>query len=235
MKRFWNISENGGENTLTINGYIAEESWFSDDVTPKQFEDDLKKIKGDLTVRINSGGGDCFSAARIYTMLKEHDGKITVKIDSIAASAASVVAMAGDTVLMSPTAVIMIHNPASLIFGEVADLEQGIEMLTEVKEAIINAYELKTKLPRATISEMMDAVTSMSAQMAIDLGFADDMLFKDDNSNVTVDAYMWSSKSAVMATVNAMRHKLRKKTEQTDDTPKTPVDILDKRLSLLKY
>lgn len=230
MRKFWNFTSSENENILRIDGYIAEESWFSDDVTPKQFAAELADIKGDLTVWLNSGGGECFSASQIYTMLREHDGKITVKIDGIAASAASVVAMAGDTVLMSPTSVVMIHNPASFIFGEVADLEQGIEMLTEVKNSIINAYEAKTKLPRSKISEMMDSETWMSAQKAIELGFADDMLFKSDST--AVDSYMWSSKSAVMATVNAMRQKLPPKHTNTN---KTQIDTLDKRLSLLKY
>ena len=144
MRKFWNFESADDKNVLRINGYIAETSWFEDDVTPQQFAAELANIKGDLTVWINSGGGDCFAASQIYTMLKEHNGSVTVKIDGIAFSAASVIAMAADKILMSPTSLLMAHNPATMIFGEVSDLEQAIEMLNAVKESIINAYEQKT-------------------------------------------------------------------------------------------
>lgn len=236
MKRFWNfISNEEGVSELRIDGYISEISWFDDDVTPKEFEKELKQCKGDLTVWLNSGGGDCFAASSIYTMLQEYkkNGKITVKIDGIAASAASVITMAGDEVLMSPTANLMIHNPASIIFGEVSDLESGIEMLTEVKESIINAYVLKTKLPRSKISKLMDAETWMNTHKAIELGFADGIMYADDAAAASDDSepFMWNANTAVLATVNAMRFKLPKKQQKNDGTP---FEILDKRLSLLK-
>lgn len=109
MKRkFWNWMDD--ENTLYLDGYIAQESWFGDEVTPKLFKDELVNRNGDITIWINSPGGDVFAASQIYTMLKEYNGKVTVRIDGIAASAASVIAMAGDTVEMSPTSMMMIHN-----------------------------------------------------------------------------------------------------------------------------
>lgn len=232
MRKFWNFdSFDEGESILSINGYIAEESWFSDDVTPKIFKSELDKVKGNLTVWVNSYGGEVWAASQIYTMLQEHKskGRITVKIDGIAASAASVIAMSGDEILMSPTSCLMIHNPASFIYGEVKDLENGIELLTEVKESIINSYAMKTGLSRAKISHMMDDETWMSAQKAVDLGFADSMMYKNDDDVIT-DSYMWSNRSAVLATVNAMRQKL----PQKNISPKTQIDSLDKRLSLLK-
>lgn len=165
--------------TLHLNGTIAEESWFDDDVTPQLFKDELYAGEGDVTVWINSPGGDCVAAAQIYNMLKEYNGNITVKIDGIAASAASVIAMAGTTVLMSPVSMLMIHNPATLAFGDAGDMKKAIEMLNEVKESIINAYELKTGLSRAKISHLMDSETWMNAYKAVELGFADDILFRD--------------------------------------------------------
>lgn len=165
--------------TLHLNGTIAEESWFDDDVTPQLFKDELYASEGDVTVWINSPGGDCVAAAQIYNMLKEYNGNITVKIDGIAASAASVIAMAGTTVLMSPVSMLMIHNPATLAFGDAGDMKKAIEMLNEVKESIINAYELKTGLSRAKISHLMDSETWMNAYKAVELGFADDILFRD--------------------------------------------------------
>ena len=102
-RKFWNWTKNEEtqERILHLNGTIAEESWFDDDVTPKIFEGELKAESGDVVVWINSPGGDCFAASQIYNMLKEYSGKVTVKVDGIAASAASVIAMAGDTVYVS--------------------------------------------------------------------------------------------------------------------------------------
>ena len=164
---------------LHLNGTIAEESWFDDDVTPKLFEDELKAGSGDVTVWINSPGGDCVAAAQIYNMLKEYKGNVTVKIDGIAASAASVIAMAGAKVLMSPVSMLMIHNPMTVAMGNVDEMQKAIEMLDSVKDSIINAYQIKTGMTRAKISHLMDAETWMDANKAVELGFADDILFRD--------------------------------------------------------
>lgn len=104
---------------------------------------------GDITVWINSPGGDCIAAAQIYNMLMDYKGNVTVKIDGIAASAASVIAMAGNKVIVSPVSMIMIHNPATIAAGDTAEMQKAIAMLDEVKESIINAYEIKTGLSRA--------------------------------------------------------------------------------------
>lgn len=141
---------------------------------------------------INSPGGDCVAAAQIYNMLTDYKGNVTVKIDGIAASAASVIAMAGTQVLVSPVSMLMIHNPATMAFGDHAEMQKAIDMLGEVKESIINAYERKTHLSRAKLSHLMDAETWMNANMAVELGFADGFIERsagkksdeeDDNSN----------------------------------------------------
>ena len=181
-KKFWkwrNQAEAGTapeERTLFLNGTIAEESWFDDDVTPQLFKDELNAGSGDITVWINSPGGDCVAAAQIYNMLSNYKGKVTVKIDGIAASAASVVAMAGDTVLVSPVSMLMIHNPATIAWGDHAEMQKAIDMLAEVKESIINAYVLKTGLSRPKLSHLMDAETWMDANKAVELGFADEIM-----------------------------------------------------------
>lgn len=183
--KFWkwrNQTETGtapAERTLSLNGTIAEESWFDDDVTPQLFKDELNAGSGDITVWINSPGGDCVAAAQIYNMLSTYNGKVTVKIDGIAASAASVIAMAGDTVLVSPVSMLMIHNPATIAWGDHSDMQKAIDMLSEVKESIINAYVLKTGLSRAKLSHLMDAETWMDANKAVELGFADDIIVRD--------------------------------------------------------
>ena len=186
---------------------------------------------------INSPGGDVFAASQIYAMLKEHKGNVKVKVDGIAASAASVIAMAGRSVEMTPTACLMVHNPATVIFGEVSDLEQGIELLGEVKEAIINAYELKTNLPRETISKLMDAETWMNANKAVELGFADKVLYDDDEEDGY--SYLFTRGSCENSIVNAMKSKLKKKPDPQEaakeTVPKgTSLSELEKRLSLIK-
>lgn len=184
-RKFWNwkshkalnqANEEVAERILELSGTIAEESWFDDDVTPQLFKDELNAGSGDITVWINSPGGDCVAAAQIYNMLTQYKGNVTVKIDGIAASAASVIAMAGNTVLMSPVSMMMIHNPATVAFGDHAEMQKAIDMLAEVKESIINAYVIKTGLTRAKLSHLMDAETWMDANKAVELGFADDII-----------------------------------------------------------
>ena len=197
------------ERVLSLNGTIAEDSWFDDDVTPAMFKDELNSGSGDITVWINSPGGDCVAAAQIYNMLTEYPGKVTVKIDGMAASAASVIAMAGNEVLMSPVSMMMIHNPATVAFGDHAEMEKAIEMLDAVKESIINAYVLKTSLSRAKLSHLMDSETWMDANQAMELGFADGMLgsegIKDFVSQAdNAEAVMFSRKAVNNALVNKL-------------------------------
>ena len=172
MKRkFWNWVSSDEGRTLYLDGAIAEETWFGDEVTPKQFKAELLSEEGDITIWINSPGGDVFAASQIYNMLMDYKGKVTVKIDGIAASAASVIAMAGYDVFISPTGLMMIHNPMTIAFGDAGEMEKAISMLSEVKESIINAYEIKTGLSRTKLSHFMDAETWFNAKKAVELGF----------------------------------------------------------------
>lgn len=229
-KKFWNWVKNEEGRTLYFDGYIAQDSWFDDDITPKQFKSELTNSEGDIVVWLNSPGGDVFAASQIYNMLKEYNGKVTVKIDGIVASAASVIAMAGSEILMSPVAMMMIHNPATVIFGEASDLQSGIDMLSEVKKSIINAYEQKTSLPRNKISKMMDAETWFSAQKAVELGFADKVLYED--SEEVTDGFIFDK----VTVTNALMRKIPKvKETHTVENTGTPQEQLLKRLELLKY
>ena len=178
MKKFWNwIKDSDDTRILRLEGPIDEESFWGDEITPKMFRDELESGEGNVTVWINSPGGNVFAAAEIYTMLKDYKGSITVKIDAIAASAASVVAMAGDTVQMSPVAMLMIHDPSTVAMGNTKDMEKAIEVLNEVKESIINAYAAKSGLTHARIANLMSNETWMNARKAVELGFADEILF----------------------------------------------------------
>jgi ATP-dependent Clp protease protease subunit len=228
--KFWNWVKNEEGRTLYFDGYIAQDSWFDDEITPKQFKAELTATEGDISVWLNSPGGDVFAASQIYNMLKEYKGKVTVKIDGIAASAASVIAMAGNEILMSPVAMMMIHNPSTVIFGEAADLQSGIDMLSEVKESIINAYEQKTGLPRSKISKMMDAETWFSAKKAVELGFADKVLYEDTEENAT-DGFIFDK----VTVTNTLLRKIPKaqKTQPVVETG-TPHEQLLTRLNLIK-
>lgn len=213
MKKFWNWQtiqndEEQSERVLFLNGTIAEETWFDDDVTPRIFREELERNKGDITVWINSPGGDCIAAAQIYNLLMEHKGNVTIQIDGIAASAASVIAMAGTKVKMSPVSMLMIHNPMTAIFGDSQEMQRGIEMLAEVKESIINAYEIKTGLSRSKISKLMDAETWMNARTAMNLGFADEVSTKPLQPTEQPEITTMYSKVAVQ---NSLKDKIIQK------------------------
>ena len=226
MKKFWNWVKNEDGRTLYLDGVIAEESWFGDEVTPKQFKSELNNDGGDITIWINSPGGDVFAASQIYNMLMDYKGDVTVKIDGIAASAASVIAMAGGEVHMSPVSMMMIHNPMTIAFGDTAEMKKAIQMLSEVKESIINAYELKTGLSRTKLSHMMDDESWFNSKKAVELGFADAIMFQEESNQDSSDEGIIYNK---MAVVNSFLHKLPQKKTGTDIT------ILDKRLDLLKF
>jgi ATP-dependent Clp protease, protease subunit len=222
--RFWqfrNVSEEEAE--LRISGEIVSDDdawiyeWFEIQHTaPNPFREALAQYKGkNLTVWIDSWGGDVLAAAGIYNALKEHRGKVTVKIDGKAVSAASVIAMAGDEVFMSPVGIMMIHNPWTFAKGEAKDMRHVADVLDEIKDTIINAYQLKTGLSRNKISRMMDEETWMSAKKAVSEGFADGILYTDnaatEEDDATVQNAFSFSRLAIQNSVNAaMRRFLEK-------------------------
>lgn len=199
------------------------------------FRNELFSKKGPITLWINSPGGDCIAASQIYTMLMDYPDEVTVKINGIAASAASVIAMAGTKVLMAPTALIMIHNPATITMGDHEDMKRAIEMLDEVKESIINAYEIKTGVSRIKLSHLMDAETWMNANKAIELGFADDVLKDEKQSEPTFSAYAFSRKAVATNLLNKMAEK--NKPIQAEESLKPQgrsIDELKERLLIIK-
>ena len=236
MKKFWNWTDQTetSERTLFLNGTIAEESWFDDDVTPQLFKDELMSGSGNITVWINSPGGDCVAAAQIYNMLMDYKGDVTVKIDGIAASAASVIAMAGTKVLVSPVSMLMIHNPMTAAFGNSDEMQKAIEMLGSVKDSIINAYEIKTGLSRAKLSHLMDAETWMDANKAVELGFADEIMqrsMETENTAVPTVSMLYSKANVV----NSLMEKIAAKCAiQPKAETKHRADDLMERLNLIK-
>ena len=232
MRKFWSFSDEGNIRTLRIEGQIADETWFGDEVTPQLFKNDLNAGKGDITLWINSPGGDVFAAAQIYNMLMDYKGNVHVIIDGLAASAASVIAMAGTTVSMSPVAMMMIHNPWTIAQGEAKDMEKIIEMLGEIKESIVNAYELRTGLSRAKISHLMDSESWFNARKAVELGFADKILFGKDESKEELELSSYSFSRATAD--HNLVVKLQAKIDSYKPLLTTPLNQLRKRLDLLK-
>lgn len=236
-----------GERTLYLEGPIAEESWFGDEVTPKEFKDELDGGSGPILVHINSPGGDVFAASKIYTMLMDYPYEVNVQIDALAASAASVIAMAGTHVAMSPTSMMMIHNPMTVAFGDTAEMKKAIDLLNEVKDAIINAYQIKTGLSNAKLSHLMDDETWMSAHKALELGFCDEVLFSDTANENAPAGFAFSTAFAAACLVN----RVIASTEQQEPAPEpeapaeptpaepenteSPAPDYENRLMQLKY
>ena len=235
MRKFWKWknSQESEERILELNGTIAEESWFDDDITPRMFKEELYQGNGPVTIWINSPGGDCIAASQIYTMLMDYKGPVTVKIDGIASSAASVIAIAGTKVLISPTALVMIHNPSTGAFGDHRDMEKAIELLGEVKESIINAYVLKTNLSRTVLSHMMDSETWMNANKAIELGFADGLL-EDEKKMVPTESYQFSTKEFEDRLLNKMTDKTKGEPEPKK-TGRNVIELKNELNKIKKY
>ena len=232
-KKFWNWArdaDESGERVLYFDGEISDETWWGDEITPAMFKSELFSDKGDITIWLNSPGGDCIAASQIYAMLMDYPHNVTVKIDGIAASAASVIAMAGTKVLMAPTALMMVHNPLTIAIGDTDEMQKAISMLDEVKESIINAYQVKTNQSRAKISHWMDAETWMNANKAIELGFADGVL-EDSKRHKATPTYAFSRR----AVTNSLLDKVKTK-EQPQPEPEPQgvlAESLQQRLNLI--
>ena len=227
-RKFWNWVRNDNEDRiLVLNGEISNETWYGDEITPQIFRSELNSGQGKVTVWINSPGGDCFAAAQIYNMLMEYPGTVDVHIDGIAASAASVIAMAGNHVAISPVGMMMIHNPATVSIGDEWEMKKAMDMLSEVKESIINAYELKTGLPRKQLSNMMNAESWMNAKKALELGFADSILYDGDDEDDEPEGMIFSR----AAVTNSLLNKLKAQVPKPDN--RVDASVLNKRLDLI--
>lgn len=244
MKKSWNFikNEDTGETELYFEGPISTDTWLGDEITPGLFKDELSKHPGNLTVWLCSPGGDVFAASQIYTMLRNHKGKITVKIDALAASAASVVAMAGDETLISPTGMLMVHDPACLASGNKADMEKAIALLDEIKEGIINAYVRKTGLSRNKISKLMDDETWLNAEKALQLGFVDGILFDEKEQQESEENIPDEDADKPQRNTASMQYSpiqttasFMQKISALAPAKGVPIDQLEKRLELLKY
>ena len=188
-QKFWRIVNEAESDSaeLLLYGEISDVTWWGDEVTPKQFAEDLAAIGGkDLTVRVNSPGGDVFAAQAIYNQLKLYTGRVTMRIDGIAASAATIITCAGDTVIMPSNALYMIHNPKSALFGyyDAKEMSKYAETLDTVRDTILAVYSKRVgdSLTDEQLQQKMDAETWMTAKEAQEYGFVDEI---DDGVKVT--------------------------------------------------
>ncbi|WP_071124828.1 head maturation protease, ClpP-related [Leptotrichia massiliensis] len=177
--KFWNVMKNDEEKSaeLILYGSIGSDEYW-DDISDKAFKQDIENL-GDvenITLHINSPGGSVFSAVAIANTLKNHKAKITANIDGLAASAATIITSACDTVRMPKNALFMVHNPITFAYGNNQDMQKTLEMLNKVKNSIIETYLNKAKTDKETLSELMDNETWMSAEEAKEYGFVDEIL-----------------------------------------------------------
>jgi ATP-dependent Clp protease protease subunit len=178
MSKFWKMKKvnNSAKNVaeLILYGDISDQSWCGDEITPKQMSDELKAF-GDvdeIIVRINSCGGDVFAGVAIHSMLKRHKAKIIVYIDGLAASIASIIAMAGDEIIMPNGAMLMIHNPWSVAWGESKDFRKMADTLDTIRESMLEIYVDKTGMKSDEVIALLDAETWLTATEAVAQGFA---------------------------------------------------------------
>jgi len=238
MSKFWKFidktrtTEDGEVHQvriLRLDGPIDTEIWWGDEVTPETFREELEAVPGDIELWINSPGGDVFAAVQIYNMLMEHKGHITVMIDALAASAATIVAMAGADVFMTPGAMMMIHNPATIAFGDHNNMQKAIDILDEVKESIINAYQIKTGLSRAKLGKLMEDETWMNARRAVELGFADKIAYADGEKDTAPDAADFSAKAYIASVTNKLIKAFQSVPETTHEPVPEPENSVDAR------
>ena len=204
-----------------------------DAVSPRDVESQLEASNGeDLEVEINSPGGDVYSGSEIYTALKSYPGKVKVSIVGVAASAASVIAMAGDHVSISPTAQLMIHNVSGMVVGDYRVLDHESQVLKDYNVSIANAYALKTNLEQKELLGLMNKETWMNAQQALEKGFADEIMFDEGNK-------LAAAANGVMLPpqmVSKLRSVLKKDQNPYPPAPEpakqAPVDIYQKKILL---
>lgn len=220
MKQFWKWSKNevsSSRSELIIEGVVASESWYGDEVTPKQFRDELNAHSGDLTVRINSPGGDVYAGVSIYNALTEYDGNVTVKVDGMAASIASVIAMAGDDIQMLPGSQMMVHKPWTVAMGNSDDLEEVVAYLKKVGENVTSIYTERTGLSTERVSELLDAETWLNPEEAVELGFADKVIQPKQKSTEAVTNLLSDMKASVQAAILQPAMSLKTKLEDAQE------------------
>ena len=227
MSKFWKWTKAESGSELILEGVIASESWFEDEVSPKMFREELSQRPGALTVRINSPGGDVFAGVSMYNMLNEHEGTVTVKVDGMAASIASLIAMAGDKIIMLPGSMMMVHQPWTVAVGNADELQQVADMLEKTCESMVPIYSARTGLSEDRVKDLLEGDgksdgTLMTATEAVELGFADEALVaKSSGQSASITEVISSMKSAIMQPVMSLKTR-KAEADNATDKPEEP-------------
>lgn len=212
-------------------GTLYDQIGVNDYTSPKKVKAQLKDcaFSNDLIVNVSSGGGDVFAASEIYTMLRDSGKKVTVNIQGLAASAASVISMAGDTVRISPTAQIMIHKASNGIQGNADGMSHNANVLDGIDKSIAAAYVAKTGMKESDLIQMMSNETWLTAKDAVDKGFADEIMFDDEANNRN---YQNSTFGTVIT--DAVATQFLNSIQQTEKQPSQPVNsVRERKLAIL--
>ncbi len=177
---------------INLNGYIDDEVWFGDEVTPETLHESLygadSNNSDDVHIRLNSYGGSCNAATRMFDDIRAYPGLVTVTISGTAASAATVLSMAASKLLMTPGSLWMVHDPSTVAWGNEHDLQGAIDLLRACKESILNVYGKRCKQKRGDIAALMTATTWMDAQAALEFGFIDGIVEDTPSTGLTNNA-----------------------------------------------
>lgn len=230
-KKFWKWSDavESNDSELIIEGEISSETWWGDESTPKALRDELKKHTGDLTVSLNSGGGDVFAGVSMYNALRGYDGTVIVRVDGLAASIASIIAMAGDKIIMSPGSMMMIHKPWTLAVGNSAELDKVKDVLNSIEQSMLPIYTARTGKSEEEISALLESETWMTAEQAVEMGFADELVeakekvsYSDSIKNLVNGQFAYSMK-ATEDSMKALVEKIKAEEEEVEvtDVPDT--------------
>lgn len=242
-KKFWQIRDSVESNgkELVIEGEISSETWWGDEATPSELREELSTFSGDLTVSLNSGGGDVFAGISMYNALKNYDGTVTVRVDGLAASIASIIAMAGDKIIMSPGSMMMVHKPWTFAVGDANELDKVKEVLDQIEKSMLPIYTARTGKSEEEISALLDAETWMTAEEAVEMGFADELIeakekvsYSDAIKNL-VNGNLAFNMSATKDSMNALVEKIKaeetveetEEVEETDVTDTTETETTD--------
>lgn len=233
FKTFYNESDNVTE--MTIYGVIGE-SWWEDSTSASDIDFALKEITGDIVINLNSPGGDAFDGIAIYNRLKNHEGKVTINVDGYACSAASVIAMAADTLNMGDGAMIMIHEASTVVWGNKRDMRKQADILEDLEDGIIDIYMTKANVSREEIRDMVDAETWLSASKAKEIGFATESSTVEEpinniaNSKVSVEVGLSDELKKAFDDMRNEIQELENKIKNTDDTLEQPIVATKKRV-----
>ena len=213
-RKFETFFNEANETTeITIYGVIGD-SWWEDSISASDIDSALKSVgNGDLVINLNSPGGDAFDGIAIYNRLKKHNGKVTINVDGWACSAASVIAMAADELIMGMGSMLMIHEASSLVWGTKQEMRKEADVLENLEDGIVDIYMTKANVEREEIRKMVDDETWFSAQKAVEIGFANSTATNSEGQTVT----------NLKSMITDLQNQIEKLKNQKDEPKQEPV------------